>query len=378
MSALETRIFHSALRCISLYDKVLPVISLKLSDLVSTKCGTTYKALEAACASLLARIWNDQPMFLTLHHKKQSSVLTGTFNPALAEHLLGLTSYYTCINLQGVHFKSSHTYRLLWLLRSYYRPKGVPITPPLTVDQLKLYLFDDLTISTDKLRRTLRTSLAELNANGYTCESKSTMCGNFLNHLQFTIPPVQLVQRKVKAPARVRVLEPVAATDHELVELKPEPAYQTVTIATPIAPEPEPEVIYDPETVPAANSALATMLQQALTGDNRNHSYRTSFDEHYEPEPDYTTEPATPAKHVPGAKLSFEERLTKAHTNLILLGVLSYRASTYVQRVRENQAKLELRFFKAVHHLLGSRDTISKEAWNGYVINKLKDVFGDM
>ncbi len=202
MSLLETRLFTAALRCLHRSTETLDqTFHVKVASLV-TPSGSAYTALRVACHELKNRLWDGEHLFLELAMVCGTGEIDVRFNPALAEHLLGLNANFTCLNFKDLKFSSPYTYRLLWLLRSYYNPNAAKhqkfVAP---IEAIHRWFFSDQRKYTDyaRLKRcVIDHAVAELCAAGLHCTATTRKRGNKATHIVFTIPAVQLEKPRMK------------------------------------------------------------------------------------------------------------------------------------------------------------------------------------
>lgn len=191
-TVVETRIYHAALLC--LHRNTVDLTStytIHLKDLFS-KSGNNYAAMRVAIASLLERRWFNQHLFLRLEYFKREGCIELEFNPALAEHLLHADEYYTCLpvaQLQAAGLMNPLAWRLLWLLRSFFR--GYSKAKKLSNAELEKLLWNNQRESTrySRLKQAIDAAVASLKAAGLADTTATTnKRGLVAKGIDFTIP----------------------------------------------------------------------------------------------------------------------------------------------------------------------------------------------
>ncbi|RYE20172.1 MAG: RepB family plasmid replication initiator protein [Sphingobacteriaceae bacterium] len=143
-STVETKLFHAVLLQIHQRDTAFKdSYSILITDIIERK-GRNYALLAEAIISLKNRIWFGEHLFLALHHIKNEGVIEFVLNPNLTEHLLCKNGWFASIDVADLYQRGlthATAWRLLWLLRSWYRPLMKVKEKKLTIAELSNYFF---------------------------------------------------------------------------------------------------------------------------------------------------------------------------------------------------------------------------------------------
>jgi len=269
MSFFETRLFHATLR--SLHQLApLPeeamAVHLKSIGVIHS---TGYAALAAALVSLSKRRWFGEPLFTMLQHIKREGVVEFIFNPALRDHLLP-KKWFACLNLaelesHGVRHAGAH--RLLWVLRSYARPKDPTGKKKLSNEELRSLLYGsaDYPIKFGGLKQAVDASICVLTKAGISLGAATEIRGKNAKGIRFTLPPLPVYSKKV-----------------------------LVVVPRAVAPEPVPEIVSPlPAPIrkivkPDITDGIGSLMQAALSvTDSKVDPKRLVHNVDHTSEPDY-------------------------------------------------------------------------------------------
>ncbi|UOR05849.1 replication initiation protein [Hymenobacter aerilatus] len=193
MTVTEARLFVACLRAVTLSAGELQEIRVRMvPDVISSYSGQAYSLVRDAIESLKGRKYEaagGESLFATLEIEDQTGDVVGAWNPAVREHLTDYKANdvtYTTLDWQDKRFKNAHTYRLLWLLKSY---QSLHTPKVWKVEELRLAILNDLTTYpnlADFRRGLLDKVCAEL---GYGYETKKR--GKRVTGIVFKALPVR-------------------------------------------------------------------------------------------------------------------------------------------------------------------------------------------
>lgn len=201
LSNVEARIFALALGCLHQKQDSLD-FTIHFQDITpgGRQGGSVYAELSTAqtrltqpliiMAGRVGRRRRDAlSMFTRLTLDEGTRQITGKFNPELREHLLNLAGYFTTVELQSLlTFKSAHTQRLFWILRSYHNQQW---NEPVDFEQLREWLFgtgsEQYSVWTDFNRYVLKPALEEFLAVGWEAKVTVQKRGRRVDSLLFAL-----------------------------------------------------------------------------------------------------------------------------------------------------------------------------------------------
>lgn len=229
----EIRLFNASLCC--LHRKTASIATtfyIKVKDVASTG-SAGYKALAEAIHTLKERRWFNKPLYSVLQQVKNEGVIEVRFNAELQEHLLHADAYYTTINvaaLQEAGINHALSLRLLWILRSYYRPLAKVKEKYLTISELEAMLFNGESLgSYRQLKQLVDAAVKHLNRAGIVFTATTKKRGLVAKGIVFTIPAITL-KKSAKKTVKERVVEDVKEVAAEVVAVVKE-----VAVAAPVA-----------------------------------------------------------------------------------------------------------------------------------------------
>jgi plasmid replication initiation protein len=242
LSNVEARIFALALGCLHQKQDSLE-FTIHFQDITPSgrRGGSAYAELMEAQTKLTQPLMMTRgksgrrqrdaiSMFAILSLNEGSRQITGQFNPLLREHLLNLAGRFTTVELQSLlSFKSAHTQRLFWILRSYHNQTW---EEPLPFETLREWLFGEDSEQyrnwTDFNRYVLKPAMAEFLEIGWQVEMRVQKQGRRVEALIFkmtsTLEPdmnsaVRPAKRTLTLTEIARYREELAAIYTELPAL---------------------------------------------------------------------------------------------------------------------------------------------------------------
>ncbi len=374
-TAVETKLFHFTLLQLHQKEKVFkPLYTVDVSDII-TKQGSNYALLSEAITSLKSREWFGVPLFLELRHVKGESVIEFILNPLLSKHLLGLKEigWFATIDVAALYergLKNPVAWRLLWILRSYWRPKAKDHKKILTIAELhSMFFANDVPFDGfTRLKQHIGCAEKALVAAGVQVYMKSDKRGLIAKGLKFIVPDLKLKTKRKLKDAIESVVETVSETVTQVVAEVAKVAVMAPVAATlavaPVVAEAAPTLstrttVTGSTSMGNIGSLMNQVLDTASTG-------RAST-------PTPQVQPANTLV-VTGSQLNLASRVQLAREKMNRYKLADWQIEIFVSALRRNLA-LEKAFFSTLYKVQQAIETPGEKAIDnkaGYIVRQME------